>query len=327
MALILATAAFAADDMTPTGLYVVSMTFSDAGPAVYYRLLEVKQQGADALVRYSRIARADNSCPRMIVQTKETTLHRTTVADIVKGNNPCAIKPHDLNSTLQKYRAYDGVFESVSFGIVTQCGSSSYSFSLPMQQRVAFGGFEKARPDMARLWHLMQNIIDRVFGSKDIFYSAGDSEGFTFQRTGERLVPAMVSGVYDAGLALASLGNIGSGKPLSFRSLLTNYRGPISQQEAAITHVELVNPPADEFTTFVQPKYPPLARQARIEGRVDLQLTVDPTSGDVTRAVPIAGHPLLTQTAVDAAAKWRVNVRSMDATPLTVTLNFVLRCP
>jgi TonB family protein len=48
------------------------------------------------------------------------------------------------------------------------------------------------------------------------------------------------------------------------------------------------------------PAYPPLARQARIVGDVNLTLSVGP-DGSVESAVVISGHPLLQQAALDSA--------------------------
>lgn len=48
------------------------------------------------------------------------------------------------------------------------------------------------------------------------------------------------------------------------------------------------------------PAYPPLARQARIAGDVDLMLAIR-RDGSVESAVVVSGHPMLTQAALDSA--------------------------
>ena len=50
------------------------------------------------------------------------------------------------------------------------------------------------------------------------------------------------------------------------------------------------------------PTYPPLARQARIEGEVDLMLAIL-KDGTVESAVVVSGHPMLTQSALDSAQR------------------------
>jgi TonB family protein len=55
--------------------------------------------------------------------------------------------------------------------------------------------------------------------------------------------------------------------------------------------------------TKVDPVYPPLARQARIQGDVHLQCTTGP-DGHVINIRGISGHPLLMPAAIDAVQKW-----------------------
>src|SRR5438067_796485 len=55
---------------------------------------------------------------------------------------------------------------------------------------------------------------------------------------------------------------------------------------------------------FEAPKYPPIARQARIQGEVKLALEVA-ADGSVTDVKVLSGPPLLTQAAIDNARLWR----------------------
>ena len=51
---------------------------------------------------------------------------------------------------------------------------------------------------------------------------------------------------------------------------------------------------------LVQPIYPPLARAARVEGDVDLKLSIR-QDGSLDSAVVVSGHPLLRAAALDSA--------------------------
>src|SRR5207302_3137235 len=53
-----------------------------------------------------------------------------------------------------------------------------------------------------------------------------------------------------------------------------------------------------------QPVYPPLARQARIQGNVVLHAIID-KDGRVGELQVISGHPLLVQSALEAVKNWR----------------------
>jgi TonB family protein len=54
----------------------------------------------------------------------------------------------------------------------------------------------------------------------------------------------------------------------------------------------------------VQPMYPPLARQARIQGTVVIRATIT-TSGDVVNLQLISGHPMLATAALEAVKLWK----------------------
>ena len=55
---------------------------------------------------------------------------------------------------------------------------------------------------------------------------------------------------------------------------------------------------------FEPPVYPPIAKQAHIEGTVKLQLQVS-AQGDVTDAKVLSGHPMLVRFALENVKKWR----------------------
>jgi TonB family protein len=57
-------------------------------------------------------------------------------------------------------------------------------------------------------------------------------------------------------------------------------------------------------TTKVQPEYPPMARQLKIEGQVELEAVVA-ENGAVEKVNIVSGNPVLTKPAVDAIKKWK----------------------
>jgi periplasmic protein TonB len=57
-------------------------------------------------------------------------------------------------------------------------------------------------------------------------------------------------------------------------------------------------------TSKVQPEYPQMARQLKIEGQVELEAVVA-ESGAVEKVNIVSGNPVLTRPAVDALKKWK----------------------
>jgi protein TonB len=57
-------------------------------------------------------------------------------------------------------------------------------------------------------------------------------------------------------------------------------------------------------TTKVQPEYPVMAKQLKIEGQVELEAVVG-ESGVVEKVNIVSGNPVLTRPAMDALKKWK----------------------
>ncbi len=72
------------------------------------------------------------------------------------------------------------------------------------------------------------------------------------------------------------------------------------------------------------PRYPEIARAARIEGTVELEAVIDAT-GSVTELRVIKGLPLgLDQAALDAVRRWRFEPATYDGRPVAVLYNLTI---
>ena len=78
----------------------------------------------------------------------------------------------------------------------------------------------------------------------------------------------------------------------------------------------------------VRPVYPPLARQARIQGTVKLTAIISKT-GSIEKLEVLQGHPLLIPAALTAVKQWRYRPTLLNGTPVEVVtqvdVNFTLR--
>lgn len=63
----------------------------------------------------------------------------------------------------------------------------------------------------------------------------------------------------------------------------------------------------------VQPTYPELARKMNISGTVKIEVVVAP-NGTVKDAHVVGGHPVLANSALDAAKKWRFEPAGAEST-------------
>jgi protein TonB len=77
----------------------------------------------------------------------------------------------------------------------------------------------------------------------------------------------------------------------------------------------------------VQPLYPPIARQARVQGAVELRAIIS-KSGTIENLVVVRGHPMLSAAAIEAVKQWRYRPYLLNNEPIEVeteiTVNFLL---
>ena len=82
------------------------------------------------------------------------------------------------------------------------------------------------------------------------------------------------------------------------------------------------------LTYRIEPTYPPLARQARIQGIVVLTAVID-KGGNIQNLQVVSGHPMLAPAAIEAVKQWRYKPFLLNGQPLevetAVTVTFSLR--
>lgn len=112
------------------------------------------------------------------------------------------------------------------------------------------------------------------------------------------------------------IGGIISSTPVAVPKVATPQRVRVSQ---GVTQGLLIRK--------VQPAYPPLARQARIQGTVLLQAEIS-KEGTIENLRLISGHPMLAPAAIEAVKQWRYKPYILNGEPVEVetqiTVNFTL---
>ena len=77
----------------------------------------------------------------------------------------------------------------------------------------------------------------------------------------------------------------------------------------------------------VNPVYPPLARQARIQGTVILKIRIN-RAGEVESVALESGHPMLAPAAIEAVKQWKYQPPLLNGEPTdvetTVQVSFTL---
>jgi protein TonB len=112
------------------------------------------------------------------------------------------------------------------------------------------------------------------------------------------------------------IGGIISSTPVAVPKVATPQRVRVSQ---GVTQGLLIRK--------VQPNYPPLARQARIQGQVLLAAEIS-KDGTIENLHLISGHPMLAPAAIEAVKQWKYKPYILNGEPVEVetqiTVNFTL---
>lgn len=77
-----------------------------------------------------------------------------------------------------------------------------------------------------------------------------------------------------------------------------------------------------------QPDYPPMAKQLKVEGRVEVEVSID-TAGTVSNVRALAGNVALTGAAVSAVKRWKFDpiTESGKPVPAVAVIAFTFKMP
>jgi Gram-negative bacterial TonB protein C-terminal len=296
----------------PSALYIVREATSDFGPGWFHYVMIVKPDGDDVLVKLVRVAPLDYVCPRVVTVKKvEARLRGTSIAALIKDNNPCAISSERAQEEIRSHSRGSAVDDDVAIGIVSMCRGKE------VVQRFPYGALldtKKLPRQVRRLRELSWDIQKIAFGDRRLFYEISEAEDEQLQVAGRDLVDELKSQGFDKGFANGE----------SFARDLADYRGVVRSKVEQFG--ELENAASYRFAHYEPAKYPPLAQQARIMGKVELDLLVDPASGEVKDVVPYSGHALLIPPAERAVKLWRFEPGSVSD-KIRAVVDFQFRCP
>jgi protein TonB len=97
---------------------------------------------------------------------------------------------------------------------------------------------------------------------------------------------------------------------------------PVAVKPLVVSHLSEAN-----LLHKVQPIYPPIARQARVQGAVELRAIIS-KNGTIENLVVVRGHPMLSAAAIEAVRQWRYRPYLLNGEPIEVeteiTVNFLL---
>ncbi len=144
-----------------------------------------------------------------------------------------------------------------------------------------------------------------------------------------RVIPGDDTGLVAIGIVGDRIGDVGfpTGPPNGLQIPITGTR-PIPPVLATAARAFRTSSMLEgSLIRRVQPMYPPLARNVRVQGPVVLEAVIS-KAGTMENLRLISGHPMLVQAALEAVSQWRYRPYILNGEPIEVetqiTVNFVL---
>lgn len=147
-------------------------------------------------------------------------------------------------------------------------------------------------------------------------------------------IPQHAAEIHDTGpisppdLPLSGVwGATGSGSPTGILNSIGNAPPIVIPPPPPTRPIRISHWAEGNLVYRVQPTYPPLARQVRVQGPVQLRAIISKT-GSIEHLTVVSGHPMLVKAAMDAVQQWRYRPYLLNNEPVEIeteiTVNFVL---
>jgi TonB family protein len=313
----------------PTSFYIAREMVSDASPFWFRYVLDVRPEGSGSRVRYIRIAPLDPICTHVVaVQAMERTLPSVTPAQIAHSAKLCSATEQSVTDSVNRNTVKGRIFElsdSEMQTVVADCENRQRVFRFPYPGSLNYKAFRRDSPDGDAIWNLATAVYSKAFGNSSIFENLSPAEEEQSHRLGETFIPELRNGSFDAGLQPDFCPPLTKCGQRTFADILNEYHGPMPGFSPV--SVSLRECDRFRFKSFVIPSYPALGRQVRIQGTVELEVTVDRSTGEVIDARIVSGHPLLYGVTLDAVRKWVFDPESVSEAKFHLHVDFALRCP
>jgi TonB family protein len=297
----------------PVGEFAIGLlTFFDFGPPFnYYEIFTIRPSpGGVSVQRITLTPPADECFAPAKVEVASASIEESPAA-LLESVNPCAIPEKEVRRELKRCKKCL-VFSGAEVVMQFQCGTHSRLIHSSVLDRDWFSPSAKTPQHTSWSMQLLARL-DKAVGpgvmSKPMFPTPDDGNDVP-PKLDSATITDLVAGKYDA--------------------LFTGNEKP-SQLYAAATSGNNVSPTVTMKSSvpfqpelLVAPNYPPLARQTRIQGNVEVQVDVD-ADGNAVNPVIVLGHPLLQGAVLDSVRNWKFSANSFNQQN-RVIVEFDLNC-
>lgn len=283
---------------------------------------------ADSKARFIRVYRA---CGSYRVQEVDHVFEGVSVRQLA-GDADICVPEQKLSKEVRRVRLKKHEQETEEWrnflqGIEAQCGTEKVVHHLPESDLLRFEVLETRAPQIAALWTLPQQILERYAAREEEHYAGRESQLYIDhppdRYLSQQAAIEIRNGDYDLALPpLLTDFSLGTTQPLS--EVIPTPEQATDDDRGNVGVVENIAQMGLLGDTTIP--YPQMALIANLQGDVVLKVSVNQSTGSVQNVAAISGHPLLIRSASDAIAAWKFPVPHSGENPLT-TVHFEVHCP
>jgi len=297
----------------PDSFIIGRHAFIDVGPPNdFYELFLVTPNANGALIDKVTLTPASDVCflPAKAERTSASIVE--SPAKLLGTANPCAISEKELRSELRRCKNCL-VFSGANVAMQVQCGAEIRIIRSDILDKDMFDPKPNTPKHTSWTMQLLAHL-DQPFGpgvlDKPMFPTAVEEEPPVKDEPSSPILLDLSAGKYDV------LFKDAPDRPSDL------YHA--AQIKAAIPSVHLQSSTPFHPIKPILPKYPPLARVARVEGAVTFKIEVD-ANGGVRDITFDSGSTLLRGVVEEAVSTWRFTEEAFNQ-QVQATFDFALNC-
>jgi TonB family protein len=281
-------------------------------PNDYYEIIVVRPASAGSSVERLLLTPAAGCFQPAKVEFAAGSISES-VSELLGNANPCSIPEKELRRELKRCKKCL-VFSGANIAMHVKCGGQDRLIRADILDRDMFDAAPNTPQNTSWTMRLLDKL-DKVIGpgvlDKPIFPELSDKDEAVAKTHRLLSLKEVEAGDYDL---------LFQGAPDTASELFR-----ASQITAVKPSIRLVSSTPCAPKEFVNPNYPPIAKLARVEGKVEVHLKVA-NDGTVTHFEFKAGHPILRIATEEAVSKWTFPAEAAGQ-EIEVVLEFNTNCP
>lgn len=267
-------------------------TFFDVGPPFdFYEVLWVRSVEQRTVVVRILVTPPGDPCTQPATVESATAILSEPIKQLLEGRNPCMIPEKALRKELKRCKRCL-VFSGAAVTMDVQCGGNRRLIHSDILDRDMFDQHPNTPEYTSRTMSLLSRL-DKGIGS-----SVLDKPIFPVEPV-EVPPPGTIQPDFTLALSRGDFDDLFQGAPHKVSHLYA-----AAQSRPPSPSVELVSISPARPISSPLPKYPPLARAARVSGKVVFTLDVA-AQGEASNIQIVEGHPLLRGAVREEIAAWR----------------------